>query len=312
MFDGAHTSIRGSRVSLVSRTAARMAVATNLVLPHPGGPCTSCNDPRSGTLGPDGMWGNSSARRRGSRIGSQVLGAMNLAPARSCDAFRSISPSLNNAVNRAVMGSSSGTRGSLSSGASSSESDSEKNLTCDAALAPMSKGMKGTLGATCAAATILCWVMTVSSTSTLVTFPSNPRGLLPPIHNPTGALFKVLPIDESRVPLAPPLASKAASMRTLAPVTMASMGCLWVSSRITNTVPGLRQSSFRFLPKKPRASPSDASMATQLCNPAPRFLSPPAPASFSITDIDLLRDPFAKDLASVALASSKAIASCTA
>ena len=257
------------------------------------------------------MWGNSSARRRGSRIGSQVLGAMNLAPARSCDGFRSISPPLNNAVNRTVMGSSSGTRGSLSSGASSSESDSEKNLTCDAALAPMSKGMKGTLGATCAAATILCWVMTVSSTSTLVTFPSNPRGLLPPIHKPTGALFKVL-LDESRCPLEPLCDSKACSMRTLAPVTMASMGCLWALSRITNTVPGLRQSSFRFLPAKPRASPSDASMATQLCNPAPRFLSPPAPASFSITDIDLLRDPFAKDLASVALASSKAIASCTA
>ena len=180
--------------------------------------------------------------------------------------------------------------------------------------------MNGTFGATCAAATILCCAMTVSSTSAWTTPPWNGGGLLPPNQSATGAAPRVA----DPIPLAPRDASgsNARSIRTLAPATIASVGRARLPSRSTSTVPGRRQSSraaARPPPPRPQALPPPAkslvaSSATQACNPAGIVRPPPPPpwpASLRMTGTDGLRGR-ARDLASVALASSKAIASCTA
>mmetsp|Transcript_3650 Transcript_3650/g.14674 ORF Transcript_3650/g.14674 Transcript_3650/m.14674 type:complete len:258 (-) Transcript_3650:636-1409(-) len=257
---------------------------------------------------------------------------MNLAPAASCDGFRS-NPNGRIRSSNPVVDVSWSTRGSSSSFSSSSSAGASPssvsesvsaNFTCVGPLAPTRSGMNGTFGATCAAATILCCAMTVSSTSACTTPPWNGGGLLPPNQSATGAAprlaFDATPLGTT--PAVTPSGSKARSIRTLAPATIASVGRARLPSRSTSTVPGRRQSSraaARPPPPRPHALPPPlkslvASSARHGCNPAgdPRPPPPPPwPASLRMTGTDGLRGR-ARDLASVALASSKAIASCTA
>ena len=353
MFDGAHTSTRGTfpfqvpssrfveaksakfsvwcqvaggklakfRQGSGALIAACTAAATNFVLPHPGGPCTSCSDPRSGGC-------ENSSAAASPRPGSYIP-AMNLAPAASCDGLRSNPNGRIRSSNPldvscgSSCGSSSFSSSSRLLGASpSSVSESEANLTCVGPLAPTRSGMNGTFGATCAAATILCCAMTVSSTSAWTTPPWNGGGLLPPNQSATGAAPRfAIPVPIPG-PDPGPSGSNARSIRTLAPATIASVGRARLPSRSTSTVPGRRQSSraaARPPPPRPQALPPPAkslvaSSATQACNPAGIVRPPPPPpwpASLRMTGTDGLRGR-ARDLASVALASSKAIASCTA